>query len=151
MATRFDPADLGLDSYKRKFIPNMISREHMPKIFENVPESVKYYARDLRDSEWRFYSVSQSRGTCYADHKVITIPVWVIDRRDLGEKIWYISHEIAHAYDGCIHEHGPEFMEWLKRICPQEYWHYELGYKPRNAKAAGIRNPAEVEFKLVDL
>lgn len=30
-------------------------------------------------------------------------------------------------------------MEALKSVCPEDCIHYELGYKPRNAAAAGIR------------
>ena len=50
------------------FRPSMISREHMPEIFSNIPESVKVYAR-----------------------QVITIPIWAIvrGRTDPGFKTWY--------------------------------------------------------------
>lgn len=34
-------------------------------------------------------------------------------------------------------------MEILKRICPVNCIHHELRYKPRNARAAGIRRKNE--------
>ena len=129
------------------FRPSMISREHMGEIFSNVPEAVKIYARQLRDSGWRIYAVNQSRGRCYGgSQKVITLPVWAIvrGRKDPGFKTWYIAHECAHAMDNCKHSHGPEFMSWLKQICPDDCIHHEIGYKPRNAFAAGIKE------KLID-
>lgn len=134
----YDPLELGVDN-RPKFMPDLISVDHMPLLFKDVPEEIKNHARNLRDQGWRFYTVRQRNGKCYRGwRKVITIPVWVIDKKPLGYKIWYICHEMAHAYDNCLHNHGPEFMEWLKRLCPTEHIHYELGYKPRNAKAAGI-------------
>jgi hypothetical protein len=43
-------------------------------------------------------------------------------------------------------------MEWLKRICPAESLHFELEYKPRNAMAAGIRKPGDIDsLDLFDL
>jgi len=138
MSDSNDPLELGISSVP-KFIPSMISKDHMGKIFQDVPEEVKKWARDLRDHQgWRIYSVKQTRGRCYPREKVITIPVWAIERKDITFKIWYISHELAHAYEGCLDSHGPRFMEWLKRICPANCIEHELGYKPRNAAAAGI-------------
>ena len=119
--------------------PYNINREGMKLLFADVPESVKEYARELRNNRgWNFYAVDNNRGYCNLTDKVITIPMWVIRSHKPGEKIWYIAHELAHAYDKCEHSHGPEFMEWLKQICPAEYVHWELTYKPRNAFAAGI-------------
>ena len=133
-----DPLELSLDN-RPKFMPDSISREHMPLIFRDVPESVKAHARILLEKGWRIYAVNQTRGRCYGGwKKVITIPVWAIKDKRPNYKTWYISHELAHAFDNCQHNHGPEFMEWLKAICPTDCIHYELGYKPRNASAAGI-------------
>lgn len=135
----FDPLGFGEDI--RRFIPDSISQTHMPLLFKDVPEEIKQHARTLLAQGWKFYTVKQSRGRCYGGwRKVITIPTWVIDRQDLSYRIWYICHEMAHAYDNCKHNHGPEFMEWLKKLCPEEHIIHELGYKPRNAKAAGIFN-----------
>lgn len=138
---------LGLDDLECDipFKPYKISTAHKQSTFANVPESVKKLARDLAENDWRFYAVDQDRGRCYHADKVITIPVWAIDKRDTGFKIWYISHEISHAFAGWKAKHGPVFMDWLQKVCPPEFVHHELGYKPRNAASAGIRKPGEID------
>lgn len=144
-----DPELFAAPSFK----PNMASLEFAPLVFKDVDESVKVHAKTLMDAGWSFYAVSQTRGRCYMREKVITIPIWVI-KKNTREKVWYIAHEIAHAMDKCQHDHGPEFMGWLIRICPQDCVHYELGYKPRNAAMAGIvdpnKKPAPVDWNKVD-
>jgi hypothetical protein len=124
---------------------NCISPEGMQLMFRDVPESVKIYARGLRDQkQWKFYAVNQSRGRCFFDSKTITIPMFAINR-GIDYKTWYISHELSHAFAGAHANHGPEFMRWLKQICPKDCVHFELGYKPRNAAAAGIRKPGDID------
>lgn len=140
--------DLGFDNpnaFKRHFMPDSIERDLTINMFEGIPESVKAYARTARDSGWRFYVVDQSKGRCYGGEKVITIPKWVIlwhitHPNDINKtkKTWYISHELAHAFEGCRDNHGDRFMSWLKQICPENCIHWELGYKPRNATRNGI-------------
>jgi hypothetical protein len=120
------------------FYPSLISPDHMPLLFKDVPASVKEHGKQCLAEGWKIFTVKQERGKCYYQSKVITIPTWVIDHRSVEEKTWYISHEIAHKHAGWHAKHGPEFMEWLKRICPSESIHFELGYKPRNAASAGI-------------
>jgi hypothetical protein len=95
-------------------------------------------------------AVKQCRGRCYyARSRVrpeftITIPVWALNSKRDGFADYYVAHEMSHAFawqfDG-ERQHGPAFMKWLKTLCPREFWHYELEYKPRNAMAAGIRKP----------
>lgn len=110
---------------------------------------------------YRFYVVNQQRGRCYYQDRVITIPLWLwnstelnatlirhlnrmpTDREKLLYRAWYISHEMAHATNyihnkDTLDAHGPNFMEELKAICPENAIHFELGYKPKNALAAGI-------------
>ena len=142
----------------REFKPRNISPDGMRELFLGVPESVKVYARTLRDNGWRFYAVDQRRGYCLWAAKVITIPCWAILAQTIPYKTWYISHEIAHAIalqrDNC-RGHGPDFMRALQEICPPDCIHHELGYKPRLAKAAGIVDPASSSptdlFKLLEL
>ena len=55
-----------------------------------------------------------------------------------GHLIYYVAHELAHLYAGKDAAHGPKFMRVFKKLCPRDLQHYELSYKPRNAKAAGI-------------
>jgi hypothetical protein len=122
------------------FIPYKINNKAVKDIPSSSPESVKIYARKLIADGWKIYAVDQDRGRCYSRAKVITIPTWVI--RIGGTKLcWYFCHEMAHAYnyiDGTCDSHGPNFMLWLKQICPENCIEHELGYKPRNAAAAGI-------------
>lgn len=96
------------------------------------------YANALCKQGWTFYVVDQTRGRCYYSKKQITIPMHAWRRKADGYLLYYISHEAAHAYAGHEAGHGPEFMQWLKRICPSELVHYELAYKPKAAMAAGI-------------
>lgn len=120
------------------FTPNKINSELARQIFAGLPQSVKDYGIALVKAGWRFYAVDQTRGYCYYKEKVITIPAWVILSSRQGEKCWYVSHEMAHAYDETRSNHGPEFMAKLIEICPDDCIHYELEYKPRNASNAGI-------------
>lgn len=98
---------------------------------------LRSHYRELKRRGWKFYVVAQSRGRCYYHDKVITIPTFAA-RAEPDYKVWYIAHEMAHAYAGHQAAHGPIFMMWLKIICPASSAHYELGYKPGNAAAAGI-------------
>ena len=136
------PIDLGIDTgtdHIQQFKPNMIWLDGMSLLFRDVPESVKDYARRLRDGKnWMFYAVSQRCGRCYYSQRVITIPKWAIISPKQGYKIYYIAHELAHAYDDKRSGHGDPFMQRLIEICPPEWLHYELGYKPRNAARNGI-------------
>jgi hypothetical protein len=126
----------------------MIWVDGMALIFRDVPESVKQYARALRDDKgWRFYSVKQQRGRCYYGSRVITIPIHAINHPHNSYKIWYVSHEIAHAYTPGA-KHGDAFMAKLIEICPNDCIKHELGYKPRNAERAGITKNGV--FKLID-
>jgi hypothetical protein len=108
----------------------------------------------------KIFAVEQQRGRFYPwtlgskDASWITIPLWVMrdnqDRRP-GHWIWYISHELAHWNRGHWNmNHGSQFMEALKRICPKEYVHYELNYKEMNARIAGISMKDAHEAKIVD-
>lgn len=126
------------------FIPKSINASMSGMLFADLPESVRAIAKQLRDSGWKFYIVSQSRGRCYYRSKVITIPDWAI-QKGLDYKTWYVSHEMAHTF-ARGDQHGMIFMSHLKRICPTECQHFELGYKPRNAVAAGIRKPKSLSL-----
>ncbi len=152
LAKLADSLDLDITAAaEQEFKPYMISKDNLANLFKDVPESVKNYARTLRDQHgWKFYPANQDRGRCYYSGKVITIPVWAIVR-DMsgthpGYKTWYISHEMAHAYDASRSNHGDPFMQLLKEICPPEFVHWELGYKPRNAARNGIVKPGEEMF-----
>lgn len=93
---------------------------------------------------WAVYAVEASRGRCRYGSRTITVPTWALASKRPLFADYYTAHELAHAF-AWMHDregqHGPAFMQWLKRLCPREAWHYELEYKPRNAMAAGIRKP----------
>lgn len=104
-----------------------------PAIVKGVPEKVTCYV------------VDQRCGRAYYAKRMITLPVWVFTRpQGKGFSLYYLAHELAHVanYDAGTFDsrrpHGPAFMEEFKKLCPKEYQHFETGYKPRNAAAAGI-------------
>jgi hypothetical protein len=101
---------------------------------------------ELKNKGWQVFAVDQQRGRCYYSDKVITVPVWALQSDKKGYWIYYLSHEIAHAYCGYGAGHGLQFQEKLKEICPEEYLHYELDYKPAFAAAAGISRK-EIELQ----
>lgn len=111
---------------------------------------------ELRAQGWSFHVVDSKRGYCSYRNKEIAIPSWVFNetsiRRQYGKlniEFWsgnqirdyvnyYVSHEMAHAFAGASANHGPIFMAKFKEICPEHCQIFEHGYKPRNAKLAGI-------------
>lgn len=134
-----------LDSFIVRRNINCISKEGMQLMFQNVPESVKDYARKLRDEhQWKYYAADHVRGHAFGKSRIIVIPMWAI-KKDIGYKTYYIAHELAHGFAGVHNQHNQVFMEWFKKICPPELWHHEIDYKPRNAAAAGIRKPGDVD------
>ena len=92
--------------------------------------------------KYQFYCVDQLRGMAYTSQGFITIPLWAIRRpKGLGYVKYYLSHELSHVFNyeykmGRLHDAG--FMNWFKRICPGHLQHFETGYKPQAAQAAGI-------------
>lgn len=141
----FDDSEILGFSRPRKQVYKIVP-ELQRNLFADCPESVKTYARTLRDNEWRFHVVDQDTGWCRAYDRTIVIPAWLWKPTKTADyRVWYISHELAHAFDECKHNHGPEFMSWLKEICPANMVHHELGYKPRLAAQAEIRNPGDID------
>lgn len=92
------------------------------------------------------YGVEAVRGRARYRTGIITVPKWILlaGPTKPGYVVYYTAHELAHLFAKKYNNHrghGPAFMAWLKRICPKDYLHYELDYKPRHAFAAGIRRP----------
>lgn len=100
---------------------------------------------------WKVYATNTVRGRCDYQNLNVTIPTWVIEgRRGARRPLyieWYVAHELAHTFCPGA-KHGPEFMAMLKRLCPPEALVYETEYKPRRAKAAGIRRPVDPSIRL---
>ena len=116
-------------------------------LFNGIPEEVMKHAFFLRNNGWRFYLVDSNRGFCSYSDRTITVPLWVT-KKETGQKIWYLAHEMAHAFDFLKNRkpshHGKPFMAELILICPPEFLHYETDYKPRNAKSMGISEHAVI-------
>ena len=95
---------------------------------------------------WRFYVVEQERGRCYFQQRVITVPIWAI-QKGLDYRTWYLAHELSHflaSTNGYTGQHGAPFMEELVKICPKNCIHFETTYKGRNASMAGISRSMHV-------
>lgn len=115
---------------------------HLEKNHENLLQRLigtNTFAQELISAGWVFKVSKGKRGYCYHARKTITIPKHALHSKRPGFGEYYIAHEMAHAKAGKDMAHGPEFMSWLQYLCPPEYVHYELTYKPRNAKIAGIK------------
>lgn len=91
------------------------------------------------------YAVNQRCGRAYYGKRMITVPTWAMTRgKGPGFDLYYLAHELAHVldFDSMTYNrrapHGPSFMAHFKRLCPVEFQHFEIGYKPRRAAAAGI-------------
>lgn len=143
--------DLGLDfAVTPQFKPYKILTQYRFTMFADVSANTRLIAKQLMDSGWRFYCVAQVRGKCYYNEKVITLPEWIVTNSGqanrTGYKEYYICHEMAHALDNTRSNHGAEFMRILKKICPAEFVHYELDYKPRNAAGAGIQKQKPIDL-----
>lgn len=107
-------------------------------------------ARGLSGGEYKVYVTDTVRGRCHRKHMNITVPLWAVMNGERGASVhkyhefyymYYICHELAHSVTPYIkgQPHGPEFMKSFIRLCPKELQYFELGYKPRNAAAAGIK------------
>lgn len=88
---------------------------------------------------WKFEVTNTIRGYAYHRSLRITVPLWAF-KRGIGYVEYYLCHEAAHAFGN--YNHGPAFMAKFKQICPVDLQHFELEYKPRNAKKAGIAMPS---------
>lgn len=125
-------------------MPNLVQHSLTSELngamWRSLPSVLQDNMLFLANNGWRFFLVEQTRGRCYPLTKEITIPCWVL-AREKGKIIQYIAHECAHAMNFIEKTndiHGPMFMAWMKRLCPPEYWRFELTYKKRNAKSAGV-------------
>lgn len=132
-----DIASISTETGRHYFTPRKILPEYTKMLFSDQSEQIKEIAKTLIAQGWRFYATNTQCGTCYENSKVITIPLHAF-RRGAQYKTYYICHEMSHALVGAKHQHSAVFMRKLIDICPEDCIHYEIGYKPRNAMAAGI-------------
>lgn len=123
--------------------PSRIVKAKTVQIYTGLKyATVQKYRTLLELQGWEFFCVEQTRGRCYYLDRRITIPAWAFQHKDPEYWIYYLSHEMAHAFIGYAaglgQPHGTKFMEMFKDICPVNLRHYELEYMPKMAKAAGI-------------
>jgi hypothetical protein len=113
---------------------------------------------------WTIWVTNTVRGRCAPNSKTLTVPTWALELAARDKKIhcndteyaiYYACHEIAHIMAPVAPTfrkpgekrrpprdiHGVAFMKAFMSICPARLQYFELGYKPRNAAAAGIRRP----------
>lgn len=100
---------------------------------------------------YKIYAANHIRGYCSYTKKIIIIPSWVFDSKEIKRlaeregwnsywmsnineyKIWYVAHELSHSFaarDGKLHHHDKVFYKWFKLICPLKYQSFELTYLP---------------------
>lgn len=96
--------------------------------------------KELESQGWTLYVTDTHRGYCHPKHKWITIPLWAVRDKRAGKWVQYVAHEFAHTDTIGLERdpHGIVFMNRMKELCPIEYWHHELTYKPAQAYGAGI-------------
>ncbi|QDP50115.1 MAG: hypothetical protein Unbinned4311contig1001_5 [Prokaryotic dsDNA virus sp.] len=90
----------------------------------------------------------------------ITIPLWVLENPKNARSQenmtdaeaeryfeYYVLHELAHVLQHFDNPndsgHSELFYSHFTRICPEEIQHFESGYKPRLAAAAGVPKKSE--------
>jgi hypothetical protein len=105
--------------------------------YSNLTIEGYHTGQRLLSQGWKFYAVDQSRGRCYFQRKVITIPIWAM-QKSIQYREWYVCHEMSHAVAGVQAKHGIAFQQVLKSLCSQESIKYELTYKAREVVRAGI-------------
>lgn len=102
---------------------------------------------------WEVYVVDANRGHARASSKTCTVPKWATIKDVKGKvsndyEVYYAAHEIAHAWNlqvyGNVVDHNDTFYEFFKKHCPPNLWHYELNYKTREPKKAGISDDPKV-------
>lgn len=108
----------------------------------DLPREIVVMQQNLVKAGWIFQMAHVKRGCCYYHTKTIVLPAWLVSRPESYQR-YYLCHEMAHALAGKDANHGPLFMNTMKKICPAEDLHWEATYKPRNALAAGIVHIAE--------
>ena len=113
--------------------------------YQYLSPSLKETYIDLLEIGWEISLTDNKRGQCTAKGKErkITVPVWAIAKnsKEPGFLDWYAAHEFSHAFDYMNRktmDHGPAFMDLLKKICPASCIHFELTYMTKGAIAAGI-------------
>ena len=132
-----------------------MARKNTPKVYKrnkNEEPRIHRMAKELLenaglhnilDHGWDIFVTRTRNGYCKYSKQFITIPEWAIGHAKNskpGYDWYYVAHELAHVFTSILAKpHGDEFMQNFIKICPPEFQHYELNYKPTAAKRNGIR------------
>jgi len=103
---------------------------------KEIKEFSKISQQCIVHPDYTVWVVNQCRGICHYDKRYISIPLWaVIKGKEF--RTYYFCHEAAHSWR-LRGNHDREFMLKFMELCPKNCQHFELNYKPQQAKAAGI-------------
>lgn len=100
-------------------------------------QAIRLAAKIWPEHRCRIRVKNTNRGHAYPETREVTIPKWVMDDPRPGYRSYYVAHELAHVHAGET-RHNKKFYESFVQLCPKSYQKFELAYKPRNAKSAGI-------------
>lgn len=82
----------------------------------------------------------------------LVVPTWALEAGE-DYALYYTAHELAHVYQWIENpasrlNHTKLFYSQFMRLCPESVQHFELKYKPKLARAAGIRPAGQATNKL---
>ena len=98
------------------------------------------------------YIADVQRGRSFAQQGEFTVPYWAYKDKRKGYFIHYVAHELSHQlrYKRWGKErgksHDDKFYVIYTDICPVEYQHYEVDYKPTSVKH-GVSTFVRTKFK----
>ena len=125
--------------------PRKQCKEHqaeLDKIINKLLSNAKIsHSLKNKVNNYRFFVCDVVQGWTHNNNLTSTIPLWAKEKSQ-DYFIYYIAHELSHVVNFCNKtndHHGKKFYEFFKLICPVDYQHFELGYKPQNAKKFGIK------------
>lgn len=117
-------------------LQNVINNE-IEKLLENTEfnsEGINGFIADVERGRARFSTLQ------------FTVPLWVYNKnapflfmKEEGYFTYYVAHELSHVlsykkYNLNGKGHGENFYKIFKIVCPKEYQHFELHYKPSSKK-----------------
>jgi predicted SprT family Zn-dependent metalloprotease len=133
-------------------LPKNIIKHLQPEIDKIISELI---AECKMDYDFRFiegYITDTRRGRAYFGSH-FTVPLWAFDKRhpgyrsEMGYFKYYVAHELSHIIQYRInntHGHGKSFYRVFKNICPLEFQHFEIYYKP------SAKNKLDVPIIILD-
>lgn len=118
----------------KKIKPHL--QEKIDKVIDLLLHNTPYneFRKDISG-----YIADVSRGRAHSADFVFTVPLWAYKpdhpknlKSNGGYFIYYVAHELSHLISHKLYggkcNHDPGFYEVFKKICPEEYQHFELDY-----------------------